>query len=75
MKGLILSGGAGTRLRPQLREDIAKAQAEDLLTPSVAWGYFPVNSEGNNLIVWTDDDRTTERVHFNFPRQGGPPRP
>ncbi len=57
------------RLRPQLREEIAKAQAEDLLTPSVAWGYFPVNSEGNNLIVWTDDDRTTERVRFNFPRQ------
>ena len=37
--------------------------------PRCVWGYFPVNSEGNELVVWTDDDRTTERVRFNFPRQ------
>jgi 5-methyltetrahydrofolate--homocysteine methyltransferase len=57
------------RLRPQLREELSKAQADGLLNPAVAWGYFPVNSDGNELIVWTDDERRTERVRFSFPRQ------
>ena len=26
--------------------------------PAVAWGYFPVNADGDDLVVWTDDDRT-----------------
>jgi 5-methyltetrahydrofolate--homocysteine methyltransferase len=33
------------------------------------WGYFPVNSEGNDVIVWTDENRRDERVRFRFPRQ------
>jgi 5-methyltetrahydrofolate--homocysteine methyltransferase len=57
------------RIRPQLREELSKAQAEGWLVPAVSWGYFPVNSEGNDLVVWTDDDRRTERLRFNFPRQ------
>ena len=34
-----------------------------------SWGYFPVNSEGGDVIVWTDESRTTERLRLNFPRQ------
>ena len=37
--------------------------------PRSIWGYFPVNSDGNDLIVWTDDDRRNERLRFTFPRQ------
>ncbi|MBM3672098.1 MAG: methionine synthase [Actinobacteria bacterium] len=59
-----------TRIRPQLREQLAVAQAEGVLVPAVVWGYFPVSSEGNDLIVWTDTDRATERLRFTFPRQG-----
>ncbi len=57
------------RIRPTLREELATAQATGSLVPAVAWGYFPVNSEGNDLVVWTDDDRRTERLRFTFPRQ------
>jgi len=57
------------RLRPQLREELAKSQADGLLNPAVVWGYFPVNSDGNDLVVWTDDERRTEQVRFFFPRQ------
>jgi 5-methyltetrahydrofolate--homocysteine methyltransferase len=57
------------RIRPTLREELATAQATGSLNPAVAWGYFPVNSEGDDLIVWTDDDRRTERLRFSFPRQ------
>jgi 5-methyltetrahydrofolate--homocysteine methyltransferase len=57
------------RLRPMLRDELAKAHAEHTLEPAVLYGYFPVNSENNDLVVWTDDDRRTERVRFTFPRQ------
>jgi 5-methyltetrahydrofolate--homocysteine methyltransferase len=57
------------RIRATLREELGKAHAEDTLVPAVAWGYFPVNSDGNDLVVWTDDDRRTERLRFTFPRQ------
>jgi len=57
------------RLRPQLREELAKAQADGLLVPAVVWGYFPVNADGDELIVWADDDRREERLRFAFPRQ------
>ena len=57
------------RLRPVLREQIEIARAEGLLNPAVAWGYFAVNSEGNDLVVWKDDDRSQEWLRFSFPRQ------
>src|SRR5262245_36717035 len=57
------------RIRPVLRDQLDRAKAEGLLVPAVTWGYFPVNAEGNDLVVWTDDDRTQERLRFTFPRQ------
>ena len=57
------------RVRATLRAELDSAKAEGWLVPSVAWGYFPVNADGNDLVVWTDDDRRTERLRFSFPRQ------
>jgi len=57
------------RVRAELRARLDDAKAEGTLIPSVAWGYFPANSEGNELIIYTDDTRTTERTRFHFPRQ------
>ena len=37
--------------------------------PAAAWGYFAVNSEGTDLVVWKDDTRTQEWLRFSFPRQ------
>ena len=48
---------------------LASAKARDLLVPQVVYGYFPVNGDGNDLIVWTDDTRTTEWGRFSYPRQ------
>ncbi len=45
-----------------------KAKRENLLTPKVVYGYFPCNSEGNDLIIY-EDDRATEKLRFTFPRQ------
>ncbi|MFM7225359.1 MAG: methionine synthase, partial [Actinomycetota bacterium] len=57
------------RIRPVLRTQLDLARQDGLLVPAVAWGYFPVNSDGTDLVVWTDDDRRTERMRFAFPRQ------
>jgi 5-methyltetrahydrofolate--homocysteine methyltransferase len=57
------------RIRPTLRGELAKSKADGTLVPAVAWGYFPVNSDGDDLVVWTDDARTAERMRFSFPRQ------
>jgi 5-methyltetrahydrofolate--homocysteine methyltransferase len=57
------------RIRPVLRDQLDRAKAEGLLVPAVVWGYFPVNADGDDLVVWTDDDRTAERLRFAFPRQ------
>ena len=57
------------RIRPTLRAELDGAKSEGWLVPAVAWGYFPVNAAGDDLVVWTDDDRTTERCRFHFPRQ------
>ncbi len=63
------------RIRPILRAQLDEAKAEGWLVPAVVWGYFPVNADGNDLIVWTDDDRRNERLRFTFPRQRTRPSP
>jgi 5-methyltetrahydrofolate--homocysteine methyltransferase len=45
-----------------------KAKREGLLYPKVVYGYFPCQSDGNDLIVY-EEDKTTERLRFDFPRQ------
>ncbi|MBU6241104.1 MAG: methionine synthase [Acidobacteria bacterium] len=62
-----------TRIRPILREQLATAKATGVLVPQVVYGYFPVNGDGDDLVVWTDDSRTTERARFHYPRQNEEP--
>ena len=58
-----------TRVRATLREEMAKAKEADLLIPQVAYGHFAANAEGNDLVIWKDDTRTSEWMRFTFPRQ------
>jgi 5-methyltetrahydrofolate--homocysteine methyltransferase len=55
-------------VRPVYDELKERSKREGLLRPQVVYGYFPCNSEGNDLVVYQDDERT-ERVRFTFPRQ------
>ncbi|CAB4675314.1 unannotated protein [freshwater metagenome] len=57
------------RIRPLLREQLGAAKSGGYLVPQVVYGYFPVNADGNDLIVWTDDTRTVEKTRFHYPRQ------
>lgn len=52
-------------------QPIFERQKRDLasvLKPKVKWGYFPCNSDGNDLIIYQQDAQS-ERLRFNFPRQ------
>jgi 5-methyltetrahydrofolate--homocysteine methyltransferase len=59
-----------TEARPILREWLARAQADKVVTPEVVYGYYPANGDGDDLVVW-DPDAPLERelVRFHFPRQ------
>jgi 5-methyltetrahydrofolate--homocysteine methyltransferase len=62
-----------TRVSALLRQELAKAKAEGLLVPQVAWGHFAANSEGNDLVIYKDASRSSEWMRFTFPRQPKPP--
>jgi len=62
-----------TRVSAILREQLAVAKSENLLIPQVVWGHFPAAADGQDLIIFTDDTRTTERTRFHFPRQNESP--
>ncbi|MGH8914857.1 MAG: methionine synthase [Acidimicrobiia bacterium] len=57
------------RLAPLLRDQIAKARADDLLHPKVVHGYFPANADGDDVVIWDDERAQTELTRFSFPRQ------
>ncbi|MCU1495774.1 MAG: methionine synthase (B12-dependent) [Acidimicrobiaceae bacterium] len=57
------------RVRAELRLRMDEAKAADVLVPQVAWGYFPASSDGTDLVLFTDVDKTAELTRFSFPRQ------
>ena len=61
------------RIRPELRDQLARAKASGILVPQLVYGYFPANAAGNDVIIWTDTSRTSERMRFSYPRQTEPP--
>jgi 5-methyltetrahydrofolate--homocysteine methyltransferase len=42
---------------------------EKLLTARAAYAFWPANSDGNDIIVWSDAARTRELLRFNMLRQ------
>ncbi len=56
-----------TEGRPRLRMWLDRMQTEGLLAAGVVYGYYPVVSQGNDLVVLDESGR--ERTRFSFPRQ------
>ncbi|MCC6442005.1 MAG: methionine synthase [Armatimonadetes bacterium] len=54
-------------VRPVFERWKARCIEERILRPAVVYGYFPCQSEQNDLIVYGEDG--SERVRFPFPRQ------
>ena len=63
-----------TEAKPRLRGWLDRISAEHIALPGVVYGYFPVYSRDNSLVVLnpeTPDDLDNEISRFDFPRQGG----
>lgn len=56
------------KIRPDYKRLKETIKSERLLDPKVVYGYFPCQSQGDDLIVY-DEHRRVERVRFTFPRQ------
>lgn len=56
-------------LDPILQRLMKHSEQDNILQAKAVYGYFPCQSEGNDLIVYTDTTATEPRCRFTFPRQ------
>ena len=61
-------GWAKQELRPVMRRMLGICEADDILRPQAAYGYWKAAGAGNDLIIF-DQDGTTELTRFALPRQ------
>jgi 5-methyltetrahydrofolate--homocysteine methyltransferase len=57
------------RVRAVLRDQLALAKEDGLLTPQVVWGHYAAASDDGDLVIYTDETREGELTRFHFPRQ------
>lgn len=60
---------ARSEIDPILNRLVAKSEDEHVLRPQAVYGYFPCQSDGNDLIVYHDLEGQEEHCRFEFPRQ------
>ncbi|MBV9118651.1 MAG: methionine synthase [Acetobacteraceae bacterium] len=61
-------GWAKQELRPVMKRMLALCEAEDILRPRAAYGYWKAAGQGNDLILFAPDG-ATEVARFTLPRQ------
>ena len=65
-------GWAKQELRPVMRRMLALCEAEDILQPQAAYGYWKAAGQGNDLIIFEQDGSTETRpLHPAAPAEGG----
>ncbi len=57
------------KVYPILEQWQQKIVAENLLHPQAIYGYFPCQSEGNSLYIYSPESTTKKIATFEFPRQ------
>ena len=64
-------------IRPHLRTLVERCTREEILAPQAVYGYWPCNSDGDELVVFEPPENGSPRAHehapellrFQFPRQ------
>ncbi len=56
-------------VRPILTRLLEECEKDDILHPKAAYGYFPCNADGNDLIIFDIQDNNKELGRFQLPRQ------
>jgi 5-methyltetrahydrofolate--homocysteine methyltransferase len=62
-------GEQARKLFADARDLLDRIVEKKLLQASAVYGFFPANSDGDDIVVWTDDTRTRERLRFPMLRQ------
>ena len=57
------------KLHTEALEWVERLIAEDRFQPRGIYGFYPANADGDDIIVWTDESRTTEKSRFHSLRQ------
>ena len=58
-------------VRPIYHELMKRCDAEEILQPKAAYGYWPCTPEGDTLVLLDPQDLGREVARFDFPRQNG----
>ena len=62
-------GDAARELHDNAVAMLRRMQDEGRLTARGVYGFWPANSDGDDIVVWTDESRTEERCRFPMLRQ------
>jgi 5-methyltetrahydrofolate--homocysteine methyltransferase len=62
-------GAAARELYDHARALLQRLADEKLIKASGVYGFFPAASEGDDIVVFTDETRTSERLRFPMLRQ------
>nr|WP_231943782.1 methionine synthase [Aeoliella mucimassa] len=62
-------GTEAKKLFDDANELLDRVIAEQLLTARAVYGFWPANSEGDDIVLYTDDSRSTELARFHALRQ------
>ena len=57
------------QIEPLFEQLCSRCRDETIITPQVVYGYYPVASSGDDLIVYDAQDHDKEIERFTFPRQ------
>ncbi len=57
------------RLHGEALDLLERIIAEKRFTARGVYGFFPANSDSDDLVIWTDDTRTRERIRLHTLRQ------
>ena len=64
-------GAAARELYDHGRALLDRIISEKLLTPRGVYGFWPANRDGDDIVVWADDERIQENLRFHMLRQQG----
>nr|MBA2322391.1 methionine synthase [Deltaproteobacteria bacterium] len=64
-------GEQARKLYEEARALLSRIIEEKRLTAHGVWQAFPANRVGDDVVVWTDESRTTERTRLHHLRQQG----
>ena len=62
-------GKAARDLFADAQKLLGRIVDERLLQANAVYGFWPANGDGDDIVVWTDETRSKERLRFNLLRQ------